>query len=153
MRHHRKGKKFSRDASHRRSLYRNLAVSLITFGSIKTTLAKAKALRPAVERLITLAKKGNLAARRRLLSLLGGNKAAVEKLLGTLAGSFAARPGGYSRIKKLGPRLSDGAEMARIEWVESGAVEEIKADKSKSKTRSVKSQSAKVKGRKVKDKT
>lgn len=117
MRHRRKGKKLNRDVSHRKALYRNLTISLIEHGSIETTLAKAKAARPFVERLVTVAKKGDLASRRRLISSLGGENPA-EKLLSEIGPRFKKRPGGYTRIVKLGPRASDKAEMARIEWVE-----------------------------------
>lgn len=117
MKHRVKGKKLKRSLGHRRALYKNLAVSLIEHGQIKTTLGKAKAVRPFMERLITHAKKGDLAARRRLLQKLSSNRAAVKKLVEEIAPQFARRNGGYTRIIKLGSRVGDQAEMARLEFV------------------------------------
>ena len=102
MRHARAGKKLGRTSAHRKALYSNLAGALITHGRIQTTEAKAKAVKPEVEQLITLAKRGDLHARRQALSALGQDKAAVHKLFEELAPRFADRPGGYTRILKIG---------------------------------------------------
>jgi large subunit ribosomal protein L17 len=99
------------------SLLRNLAASLFVHERIRTTLAKAKELRPFAEKLITLSKKDSLHARRRALQVMG-HKEAVAKLFRDLSARFADRPGGYTRILKLGPRQGDGAKMAFIELVD-----------------------------------
>ena len=117
MRHARSGKKLGRDSAHRKALYSNLAGALITHGRIETTEAKAKAVKPEVEQLITLARKGDLHARRQALSILGQDKFAVHKLFEEVAPRYADRPGGYTRILKLGPRRSDATEMVFIELV------------------------------------
>jgi large subunit ribosomal protein L17 len=117
MRHQRQRHKLSRSSSHRRSLLRNLGKELIDHERIRTTEAKAKALRPEVEKLITLAKRGDLHARRQALSALGQDKFVVHKLFEEVAPRYADRPGGYTRILKLGPRRSDSTEMVYIELV------------------------------------
>ena len=117
MRHHRTGKKLSRDAAHRKALYANLAGSLIEHGRVKTTVTKAKAVKPFVEQMISLGKRGDLHARRQALSELR-SRDVIEKLFEEVAPRFADRPGGYSRIVKLGPRLGDAAEMAYLELVD-----------------------------------
>jgi large subunit ribosomal protein L17 len=117
MRHHRSGKKLGRDASHRKALYANLAGSLIRHGRVKTTVTKAKAVKPFVEQMISLGKRGDLHARRQALSELR-SRDVVELLFVDVAPRFADRPGGYSRIVKLGPRLGDAAEMAYLELVD-----------------------------------
>jgi large subunit ribosomal protein L17 len=117
MRHHRKGKKLGRDSSHRKALYSNLAGALIEHGRIKTTLAKAKAVRPIAEEMITLGRRGDLAARRQALAYLRSNDV-VTTLFSEVAPRFTDRPGGYSRIVKLGPRFGDAAEMAYLEFVD-----------------------------------
>jgi len=117
MRHHRSGKKLGRDASHRKALYANLAGSLIRHGRVKTTVTKAKAVKPFVEQMISLGKRGDLHARRQALSELR-SRDVVELLFDDVAPRFADRPGGYSRIVKLGPRLGDAAEMAYLELVD-----------------------------------
>ena len=117
MRHHRKGKKLGRDASHRKALYSNLAGALIEHGRIKTTIAKAKAVRPIVEEMITLGRRGDLAARRQALAYLRSNDV-VTMLFSDVAPRFTDRPGGYTRIVKLGPRWGDSAEMAYLELVD-----------------------------------
>ena len=116
MRHARAGKKLGRDSAHRKALYSNLAGALIEHGRIKTTEAKAKAVRPFAEKMITLGKRGDLAARRRALSELRSPDV-VSHLFGDVAPRFADRPGGYTRIVKLGPRRSDSAEMVFLELV------------------------------------
>ena len=117
MRHHQSGKKLGRDSAHRKALYANLAGALIEHGRIKTTEAKAKAVKPELEKLITLAKKGDLHARRQALSILAQDKFAVHKLFEEVAPRYAGRSGGYTRILKLGPRRSDATEMVFLELV------------------------------------
>jgi large subunit ribosomal protein L17 len=117
MRHAKQRHKLSRDSAHRRSLMRNLSRELIQHERIKTSQAKAKAVRPRVEKLITLAKRGDLHARRLALSELGQDKFTVHKLFEEVAPRYAERPGGYTRIVKLGPRRSDSTEMVFIELV------------------------------------
>lgn len=117
MRHRKKGRKLNRTASHRRATLRNMATSLFRHGRIETTTAKAKELRPYAERLITLAKRGDLHARR-----LAATKIQDRQVLGSLFDDlgprFAERPGGYTRILKLGSRKGDAAEMSLIELVD-----------------------------------
>jgi large subunit ribosomal protein L17 len=117
MRHRVAHRKLGRRTEHRLALLRNLAVGLILHERIKTTLAKAKELRPFAERLITLGKRETLHARRRALSILPREEA-VAKLFDTLSARFATRPGGYTRILRLPPRQGDGAPMAFIELVD-----------------------------------
>jgi large subunit ribosomal protein L17 len=117
MRHQKTRHKLSRSASHRKSLLRNLAKEVIDHERIKTTEAKAKAVKPEVEKLITLAKRGDLHARREALSALGQDKFVVYKLFEEVAPRYADRPGGYTRILKLGPRRSDSTEMVYLELV------------------------------------
>ncbi len=117
MRHHRSGRKLGRDSAHRRALYANLAGALIEHGRIKTTEAKAKAVRPIAEQMITLGRRGDLAARRRALSYLR-SRDVVHKLFDDVGPRFADRPGGYSRIVKLGPRPGDAADMVYLELVD-----------------------------------
>lgn len=111
------GKKLGRNAGQRKALYRGLLVSLIKHGAIKTTLARAKAVRPQIEKLVTVARKGDLAARRRLLKSIP-QKEIVTQMIDEVGPRFRDRPGGYLRIVKLGPRSSDQTEMARLEFVE-----------------------------------
>jgi large subunit ribosomal protein L17 len=117
MRHQRTGKKLGRDSAHRRALYANLACSLIEHGRIKTTETKAKAVKPLAEQMITLGRRGDLAARRQALAVLRSNDV-VHALFADVAPRFADRPGGYSRIVKLGPRPGDAAEMVYLELVD-----------------------------------
>jgi len=121
MRHRRNTTKLKRTASHRRSLLANLTCSLIEHGRIKTTLGKAKALRPVAEKMITLAKRGDLHSRRLAIAFLQ-QKDAVKKLFEETAPAAKDRQGGYCRITKLGVRTSDAAPMAFIEWVDVAAV-------------------------------
>jgi large subunit ribosomal protein L17 len=116
VRHRRSGRKLGRDASHRKALYANLAGALIEHGRIKTTEAKAKEVRPIAEQMITLGRRGDLAARRQALAFLRKQET-VHKLFADVAPRYADRPGGYTRIVKLGPRLGDAAEMAYLELV------------------------------------
>jgi large subunit ribosomal protein L17 len=117
LRHHRAGKKLGRDASHRKALYANLAGSLIEHGRIKTTEAKAKAVKPFAEQMITLGKRGDLHARRLALAELRSQDV-VHVLFAEVAPRFADRPGGYTRVVKLGPRQGDAAEMVFLELVD-----------------------------------
>ena len=111
------GRKLSRKQGPRLSLYKNLTVSVIRYERVKTTEAKAKEISSRVEKMITLAKRGDLHARRLLLSKLGQDKFAVHKLVEEIAPRYATRPGGYTRIVKLGPRRSDSTEMVFLELV------------------------------------
>jgi len=117
MRHQKARGKLSRDSAHRKALMMNLSKEIIEHERIETTAAKAKAVKPQVEKLITLAKRGDLHARRQALSTLAQDKFAVHKLFEDLAPRYAERPGGYTRILKLGPRRSDSTEMVYIELV------------------------------------
>ena len=118
MRHQKKTVKLGRTAAHRKSLLANQVCSLIEHKRIKTTLAKAKAVRPLAEKMVTLGKRGDLHARRIAAGYLG-QKDAVKKLFAEIAPRAADRKGGYTQIIKLGQRLSDSAPMAYIEWVDS----------------------------------
>lgn len=117
MRHGMNGRKLNRTSSHRRALFANMAAALIKHEQIETTLPKAKDLRPIVERLVTLGKRGGLHARRQVLSYLG-DRDQTEKLFATLAPRYAERKGGYLRVLKSGHRYGDAAPMAIIEFVE-----------------------------------
>ncbi len=117
MRHQKTRAKLSRSASHRKALLMNLCKEVIDHERITTTEAKAKAVRPELEKLITLAKRGDLHARRQALSSLGQDKFAVYKLFEEVAPRYTERPGGYTRILKLGPRRSDSTEMVFLELV------------------------------------
>jgi len=117
MRHARSGKKLGRDSAHRKALYSNLAGALITHGRIETTEAKAKAVRPYAEKLVTLGKRGDLHARRQAMAELRSNDV-VHKLFADVAPRFSERDGGYTRVVKLGPRLGDAANMALLEFVD-----------------------------------
>jgi large subunit ribosomal protein L17 len=139
MRHRSAHRKLGRKTEHRISLLRNLAASLISHGRIRTTEAKAKELRPFVEKLVTLGKVDSLHARRRALSILP-RRDVVTKLFGDVSPRFSERPGGYTRILKLAHRQGDGASMAFIQFVDykfEGAAgggkpdKEAKADKKK----------------------
>lgn len=114
MRHRAKGRQLSRTATHKKALLRNLAASLFEHDAIVTTQAKAKELRPYAERLITLARRGDLHARR-LVERRIQDRAVLGRLFKEIGPRFAARPGGYLRILKLGSRPGDGADLARIE--------------------------------------
>jgi large subunit ribosomal protein L17 len=117
VRHRRSGKKLGRDSAHRKALYANLAAALFEHGRIKTTEAKAKAVKPIVERLITLGKRDDVAARRQAVAYLR-NKWVVADLFDDVAPRFADREGGYTRIVKLGPRPGDAAPMVYLELVD-----------------------------------
>jgi len=117
MRHQKTRNKLSRDSAHRKALLMNLSKEIIEHERITTTEAKAKAVKPHVEKLITLAKRGDLHARRQALSTLSQDKFTVHKLFAEVGPRYAERPGGYTRILKLGPRRSDATEMVLIELV------------------------------------
>jgi large subunit ribosomal protein L17 len=117
MRHGFAGRRFNRSASHRKAMLANLAVSLIKHEQIVTTLPKAKDLRPVVEKLVTLGKKGGLAARRQAIAEIG-DEAQVKKLFDVLAKRYAERHGGYTRVLKAGFRHGDSAPRAVIEFVD-----------------------------------
>ena len=117
MRHKKKRNKLSRDSAHRESLLSNLSKQLIEHERIQTSQAKAKAVKPEFEKLVTLAKRRDLHARRQALSDLGQDKFLVHKLFEEVAPRYVERPGGYTRIVKLGPRKSDSTEMVYLELV------------------------------------
>jgi large subunit ribosomal protein L17 len=117
MRHQKTRNKLSRDSAHRKALLMNLSKELIEHERIKTTEAKAKAVKPEIEKLITLAKKDDLHARRQALSTLAQDKFAVHKLFVDVAPRYAERPGGYTRILKIGQRQGDATEMVYLELV------------------------------------
>ena len=127
MRHRSKTVKLKRNASQRRALLANLACNLIEHGRIKTTLGKAKALRPVAEKLVTLAKRDDLHSRRLAIAFLR-QKETVQKLFSETAPASKDRQGGYCRITKLGARMSDSAPMAIIEWVDAPAKDEPVAE-------------------------
>jgi len=117
MRHQKTRNKLSRDSAHRKALLMNLAKEVIAHERIRTTQAKARALRPELEKLITLAKRGDLSARRQALSALGQDKFAVHRLFVDVAPRYVDRPGGYTRILKVGSNRADAAETVLIELV------------------------------------
>jgi large subunit ribosomal protein L17 len=117
MRHQKKRNKLSRDAGHRKALIRNLCRQVLQHERVRTSQAKAKVIKPEVEKLITLATRGDLHARRQALAELGQDKFVVHKLFDEIAPRYVDRPGGYTRILKLGPRRSDSTEMVYLELV------------------------------------
>lgn len=130
MKHGIKGRKLSRNSAHRKALYRNLSIALLTHESIKTTLPKAKELRPFIEKVITLAKKDNLANRRLAVSILG-NQEIAEKLFKEIGPRISKRNGGYTRILKFGFRTGDKAPMALMELVDRAT--EVKSEEAPKK--------------------
>lgn len=134
MRHMKRGKKLGRNASHRKALMRNMAVSLFRHERIETTEAKAKVLRSFAERIITLAKRGDLHARR-LVATDINDKQMVQKLFQDLGPRFAERNGGYTRVLKLGHRKGDAAPMALIELTDTEVFEKKKQEKEEKATR------------------
>ena len=130
MRHGKSGRKLNRTASHRKAMFANMAASLITHEQIVTTLPKAKEIRPIVEKLVTLGKRGDLHARRQAISQIR-DAAVVAKLFDTIASRYATRNGGYLRIMKAGYRQGDNAPMAVIEFVERDVDAKGKADKAR----------------------
>jgi large subunit ribosomal protein L17 len=119
MRHHNQGRKLNRTASHRKAMFTNMAAALIKHEQIKTTLPKAKELRPVVEKLVTLSRRGakDLHARRQAIAQIG-DEAQVTKLFDVIGPRYAKRPGGYTRVLKAGYRHGDNAEMAFIEFID-----------------------------------
>lgn len=132
MRHRRAGRKLGRTTAHREMMMRNLVTSLVLYEKIITTAAKAKELRRAGERLVTLAKRGDLHARRQAAEVLNEEKA-VQKLFDSLGARFQERNGGYTRITKLDYRMGDGAPLAAIEFLGAEAEAESKKAKPKAK--------------------
>ena len=128
MRHRKQGRKLNRTQSHRKAMFMNMAVSLLTHEQIVTTLSKAKELRAVVDKLITLGKRGDLHARRQAASQLQSNET-VQKLFSTLAKRYKDRPGGYTRVLKAGFRYGDNAPMAVIELVDRDEDAKGKADR------------------------
>jgi large subunit ribosomal protein L17 len=131
MRHKKAGRKLNRTASHRKAMFANMAASLITHEQIVTTLPKAKEIRPIVEKLVTLGKRGDLHARRQAISQIR-DAVVVAKLFDAIATRYATRNGGYLRIMKAGYRFGDNAAMAVIEFVDRDADAKGAADKARS---------------------
>lgn len=142
MRHQKKTVKLGRSQAHRDALLANQVCSLIIHQRIRTTLAKAKAARPFAEKMVTLGKKGTLHARRTAAAYLH-QAAAVKKLFDEIAPRSAARAGGYTRIVKLGPRKSDSAPMALLEWVDTAPVEAAAEPAAEEKAKPAKKPAAK----------
>lgn len=142
MRHNVGLRKLGRTSAHRRALLRNLATDLFRHERLKTTQPKARELRPVAERLITLARRDDLHARRQVLRYIS-DKDVVKKLFDTLAPRFAGRPGGYTRTLKLGPRPGDGADMAIVELIGSEPV--FKKQKEERKARRDRKEKARTK--------
>ena len=117
MRHGNNVRKFGRDKKGKRALMNSLLFNLIVREKMRTTMPKAKELRPAIEKLVTRAKKGDMATRRTVVASLGGHNKEVKKLFEVIAPKYADKKGGYTRVIKLGARKADGAEMAIIEFV------------------------------------
>ncbi|MGI9365407.1 MAG: 50S ribosomal protein L17 [Rhizobiaceae bacterium] len=128
MRHRKQGRKLNRTQSHRKAMFMNMSVALLTHEQIVTTLPKAKELRAVVDKLITLGKRGDLHARRQAVSQLQNNET-VQKLFSTLAERYKERPGGYTRVLKAGFRYGDNAPMALIELVDRDEDAKGKADR------------------------
>jgi large subunit ribosomal protein L17 len=141
MRHRKKTIKLGRTAEHRKAMLANQVCSLIEHQRIKTTLAKAKAVRPLAEKMVTLGKKGTLHARRTALAVLR-QRDAVKKLFDDIAPRSTSRNGGYTRIVKLGARKSDSAPIAFIEWVDAAPVIEEKVVEEKSATKKTRDETA-----------
>ena len=150
MRHQKKTVKLGRTAEHRKALLANQVCSLIEHERIKTTLAKAKAVRPLAERMVTLGKNGSLHARRTALAVLR-QKNAVKKLFDSIAPRSAERGGGYTRIVKLGPRRSDSAPIAFLEWVDAAPVTDEPETKKKGKEKEKPAKSDKAEKTPVKE--
>ncbi len=130
MRHGRSGRRLNRTSSHRKAMFTNMAASLIEHEQITTTLPKAKELRPIVEKLVTLGKRGDLHARRQAISQVGSDQL-VKRLFDTIAPRYADRNGGYLRIMKAGFRFGDNAAMAVIEFVDRDASAKGAADRAR----------------------
>ena len=130
MRHGVAGRKLGRSSSHRKATFANMAAALIQHEQVRTTLPKAKELRPFVEKLVTLGKRGGLHARRQALAVLRDTEL-TEKLFGTLAERYRERPGGYTRVLKAGVRYGDAADMAVIEFVDRDPAAKGAADRAR----------------------
>lgn len=128
MRHLKSGRKLSRTSAHRKAMFRNMVTSLLEHEQITTTDAKAKELRSIADRMITLGKRGTLDARRRALAYVR-KRSVVAKLFGEVAERFQARPGGYTRIVKIGTRHGDNAPMSMIELTDRGEQSRAEADR------------------------
>jgi large subunit ribosomal protein L17 len=143
MRHLVKGKRLRRNTAHRRAQLRNLVTSFLEKERIRTTLAKAKATRPLAEKMITLAKKNTLHARRQALRFIF-KKTVVKKLFDEIGPRFSERPGGYTRIVKVGPRAGDGADMAILELIGTDYKKKSKKKDAKEKMKEAKAKKAKA---------
>jgi large subunit ribosomal protein L17 len=143
MRHLVKGKRLRRNTAHRRALLRNLVTSFLEKERVRTTLAKAKATRPLAEKMITLAKKNTLHARRQALRFIF-KKTVVKKLFDEIGPRFSERQGGYTRIVKVGPRAGDGADMAILELVGTEYKKKGKKKDAKEKLKEAKAKKAKA---------
>ncbi|MCM5558417.1 50S ribosomal protein L17 [Pleomorphomonas sp. JP5] len=142
MRHGNAGRRFNRTQSHRKAMLANLAISLVEHEQIVTTLPKAKDLRPIVEKLVTIAKKGGLAARRQLASELQNNEIAAKKLFDVLGPRYKDRTGGYTRVLKAGFRQGDSAPVAVIEFVDRDVAAKGAADKARQAAEPVEAETA-----------
>ena len=140
MRHQVKGRKLGRSPAHRKALFRNQLSSLVKAERIRTTLQKAKELRPLAEKVVTQGRRDTLHARRQVNRLIS-DRELVKKLFDEIAPRYHERPGGYTRIIKLGPRKGDGAEMAYLEFVDRGETETATDKKSKKATKKRKAKS------------
>lgn len=149
MRHQRAGKKLNRDIKERKSLFKNLAVSLVDKGRIVTTEPKAKAMKGLIDKLVTTAKKGTLSSKRQLLAFFG-RREPVNKLEQVIAPAMKSRNSGYTRIIKKGERLGDGATEVVFEWVEKIEVAPEIAPKKEKKTEEKEVKPKKVEAKKVK---
>jgi len=118
MRHGISGRKLNRTSSHRKAMFKNMAVAVIKHEQIRTTLPKAKTMRPLIDKLVTLGKRGDLHARRQALTRVGGDAKIADKLFTTLAERYADRAGGYTRVLQAGFRYGDSAPMAILELVD-----------------------------------
>ena len=134
MRHLNAGRKLNRTSAHRKALFRNLVTSLIEHEQVRTTDAKAKELRRIADRIITLGKRGSLHARRQAAAYVR-TRAAVKKLFDEVAVRFRERPGGYTRVIKLGHRHGDAAPMSVIELTDRGATAEAEAERKRERRR------------------
>jgi large subunit ribosomal protein L17 len=134
MRHLKAGRKLNRSSAHRKALFRNLVTSLIEHEQVRTTDAKAKELRRIADRMITLGKRGSLHARRQALSYIR-SRSVVTKLFEEVAGRFKERPGGYTRVVKIGHRHGDAAPMSIIELTDRGEEAKAEADKKRERRR------------------
>ncbi len=136
------GRQLSRERDTRRALFRSLIRALVKHGKIKTTKAKAKAIQASIDKLVNLAKKDSISAKRRVFAILGNDKETTKKLLIEVVPSFSDRSGGYTRIVPLPARRGDAAQMVRFEWVKEIGVKKTKATKEKT-TKTVKKKESK----------